>query len=268
MKYIKFLFIPVLLLLLSCSDSDDDQGIDGRPTNITRTTSDGSQVSTRFSYEGGRISKIQEIDFEEVFKYENGELISSYSHPLNSQIADGASTKTFTKSNNTIVVEITAEPSSQIFRYSIYLDDRGFPLRIVYDGIYKYNDEGLLLVESGGYYMTFDYNQTTKVLTKMTKYKYDTTDVLASYTYEYDENVGVFSQANMPTWYYVFSASRSASSSYNVLYLNYNHNVLKETITENGLSNIANFTYQYNSNKAPISLGTEIIGLPFVTFSY
>lgn len=267
MKYLKLLVLPLLFMLFSCGDSDDD-GINGRPTNITRTTSDGSQVTTRFSYQGGRVSQVREGDFEENFKYEDGELISSYSQPTNSQIADGTSTTTFTKSNNKIVVETSGTPSSQILRYTIDLGASNLPIKITYDGIYQLNEEGMLLKKSGDYYMTFEYNQASKVLTKMTKYKYDTIDVLASYTYEYDENVGVFSQANMPTWYYVFCASRSASSSYNVLYLNYNNNVLKETITEDGLASVSNFIYQYNSDKTPISLGTEIIGLPFVTFSY
>lgn len=280
----KRILTPLLLVMLCCvgiaSCSDDDNldltGINGKPSSVKRhssSTNEESRIS--FYYQGDKLSRtIEEKGSIYDFSYENNELTAVDLSPEDKTVADGHGSITFKKEgSNKIVIESSWEPSFDLYRMSLDLDANGIPVKIAEEGVYSRNTGNgeLSKIREGTYYALFTYNPATKALVKQTVYN-SSAKIVATYTYEYDDNVGAISKIELPLWYYAYKAfgNRDDRDTYNRLFFCYSGNILRETVKtdESTSESVYNYTYQYNKKHTPVVMGSDILGFSGISIEY
>lgn len=279
-RILQILFVLVCTIIVSCSDDDGDlqsTGINGKPGKVTIKYTDPSfnsiDTDVFFYYQGDKLTRTKAIKGSILdFSYQNNELISVATSPEDKNVADGHGSTTFSKEGSKITIQSWGEPSSDFFRWELQLDENNIPVKITDLGIYSHTgaDGELSKIKEGKYYSAFIYEQTTKNLVKQTVYDISTSIVVATYEYEYDKNLGAISKIDLPLWYYAYKAyiNRDYRNVYNSLFFNYSNNIQKETIdTEEGKS-VVNYNYQYNKSNTPVSMGSDIYGLPVISITY
>ncbi|MDR2950562.1 MAG: hypothetical protein LBV71_15350 [Prevotella sp.] len=277
---VRLLFILIcLVFVISCSDDDDNNlqstGVNGKPGKVIIKYTDPNSKDTDvfFYYKADKLTRTKAIKGSVLdFNYENNELKSVYTSPEDKEVADGHGSTKFSKESNKIIIESWGEPSSDLFRWELELDENNIPVKITEMGMYSPSGANgeLSKVRDGEYYSVFTYDQTTKNLVKQIVYNIGTSNIAATYEYEYDNNPGAISKIYLPLWYYAYKAymNREYRNVYNRLFFNYTNNIQKEIVdTEEGES-IVNYSYKYNKNNTPVSMGSDIYGLPAISITY
>ena len=278
---IRFLCILLCTVVIapSCSRDDDDlqlTGLNGKPSCIAYENDNNRDENVYFYYQGDKLSEIKEIKGSIWrFNYENNELVSIYSSPEDKEMMDGHGSVLFKKEGqDKIIIESWAEPSSELFRMELELDENNVPLKITESGFYAYNgaDGEFSKTRDGFYYAVFTYEPSTNNLLRQTIYAKNTDAKVVSYDYEYDSNVGAVSEIDLPLWYYASQAygNKNYRNAYNRLFFNYSNNLVKETINADGTADgdAFHYAYQYNDEKAPVFMGNDIAGIPSISISY
>ncbi len=276
---VRLLFILIcLVFVISCSDDDDNlqsTGVNGKPGKVSiKYSSDpnSADADVFFYYQRDKLARTKQIKGSILdFNYENNELVSVYTSPEDKEVADGHGSTKFRREGSKITIESWGEPSSDLFRWELELDENNIPVKITEIGVFSPGTTGeLSKVRDGKYYAAFVHNQTTKNLVKQTVYNISTSQIVSTYEYEYDNNQGAISKIDLPLWYYAYKAyiNREYRNVYNRLFFNYSNNIQKETAdTEEGES-VVNYSYQYNKSNTPASMGSDMYGLPAISITY
>lgn len=270
MKTKKFIYYSLFLAIIfgafiSCSDDDDDNypkltNESGKPSRFNISSATTGNRDIYLYYTGNLLSKKRDISKTEnalfmtnQFQYLNNQLASIYSFIENKDVADGSSSTVFKESTDkkSILVEVSATPSSLVEKFLIELSDSGMPTKITEEGSYTSGHDNQV-VKIGQYYALFEYD-TSKNIVKQTVYSIENGEVAETYKYEYDTNIGVLSKIDLPTWYYVYMnfLGRNSNELSSRLYLNYSNNIIKETTSQN---EVYSYGYTYNEAKAPTSM--------------
>ncbi|WP_298651022.1 hypothetical protein [uncultured Proteiniphilum sp.] len=278
---IRLLYILLCMVTItsSCSREDDDlqlTGLNGKPSSIGYDNDNKPNRNVYFYYQGDKLSEIKELKGSVTrLNYENNELVSVDFSPEDKEVMDGHGSVLFKKEGrDKIIIESWAEPSLELFRMEMKLDENNLPLKITESGFYSYNGaEGeFSKTVDGFYYAVFTYEPSTNNLLRQTIYTKDTDAKVVSYEYEYDSNMGAISEIDLPLWYYVYQAYRNKNyrNAYNRLFFNYTNNLIKETVHAEGTADgdIFHYTYQYNHGKIPVFMEHDIAGIPSIFITY
>lgn len=256
------LFVAMLtsLLLLSCNDDDDELKLtkkDGLPSFFEQINQTYN-TQIYFSYQDNQITLFKNDDGSTSrYNYESGfpsEIISG--PPTNA--ADGHGETRFIKeTDHKIRVEGWGEPSSMLHIREIELDDNGFPVKITDLGSFDRIDGNLIQMREGAKYAKITIDPTTKNLLKREVFKLKNSELIATYSYEYENTPGTMSSIDWPLWLFIYLCdgnSTSYTSSYRQFF-NYKNNLIKETAfnKEEGINCTVNYTYTYNQNGYPIT---------------
>lgn len=274
---------PALILacgavFAACSNDDDNlrtTRVNGMPSSIKYRDNDNEDKQVYFYYQDNRLSRIKEIKGSIMdFNYEDNELASVSTSPEDKNVMDGHGSSSFRKEgSNKIIIESSGEPSFDVYRIELELDDNNFPVKATETGLFSITGPNQLTkVWDGKNYAVFEYDRTTRNLIKQTVYDKKTSDVVATYTYEYDNNPGALSRMELPLWYYAYRAygNRDYNYNYSSLFFNYANNLLKETINkeETSEADITNYIYQYNNNNTPIVMDNDKNEVKNMTITY
>lgn len=242
------------LLLLSCNDDDDDLELtkkDGQPSMFEQ-----SSTKIYFSYQNNQITQRKTKNGSTAhYTYENGSLAKiSFTPPPN--VADGHGSSSFIQeSENKIRVESWGEPSFDIHVQEIEVDNANNQVKITEIGSFKQGPDGLTKVYEGTRYTQITLDPFTKNIVKREVFSNETSELLATYSYEYDNNPGTMSSIDWPLWLRIYLCEDYSYSyySYQRQYFNYKNNLIKE-IADNKEENTeytVNYTYDYNKNGYP-----------------
>jgi hypothetical protein len=276
MKQRFFFFIFLFsTCIISCSDTESHGFICGSGSgNLSYIEyNNGEKISLCYDYQGN-IAQI---------KVENG-TISSYSYSsknndftsisvsyIDNSIFDGYGGITFKKeSRNKIIIESSGAPSFYKHRQELELDDNGIPVKITDIGTYSFSGEEIPRLEGEKeYYSEFTYDPETKNLLNQVLYSKNSSEAIATYTYEYDSNPGIMSDVNLPLWFYTYYAYHN-SHIYGGLFFNHHNNIIKETIDSNIMTGqvVVNYKYQYNSEGFPISMENNFYEVNYASILY
>lgn len=251
------------IFIVSCDNDDNDlqvTGINGKPSGIKY-----DNTNAFFYYQGSKLSRIKEIKGSILdFKYENNELVSISYSPEDKGVQDGIGSTVFRKEgSNKIIIESSGAPSFSLYRHELEVNENNIPIKITEVGIYDRTGTSgeLSKVMDGKYYAVFTYDSDNKNLIKQTLYNKSTSEIVTTYDYEYDNNLGIMSKIDLPLWFYAYKAygARDFRNTYNRIYFNYCNNVIKETISDVSVTrqNVFNYNYQYNKADVPISMGGD-----------
>ena len=264
MKVAHFLLMLFCIAAISCNDDELQlTKMQGKPSSIS------SNIDNRkmfFFYKGNHLSEIKELHYvrsKSIYNYsdENNDLMSISSMIEDKNIADGSGFIRFRKEDGKIIIESSGEPGFDIFRLELELDNNNNPVKITDMGIFSYtgvNGE-ISKIAEGDYYAVFTYNQATKNLTRLVVYDKISTEEVASYDYEYDNNVGAVSKMGLPLWYYAYKAFmlRDSNDIFHKIYFNHSNNIIFEKVTaasHNPEQNTYEYIYKYNKANTPVSM--------------
>lgn len=270
MKKATLQILPALCLLCTMSCNSDDRdlqltGENGKPGKISCSDYDRGR-NVYLYYQGNRLSEIKEKGGSILrFNYENNEPVSVSVSPDDRNVADGHGSTVFRKEEgNRIMIESSGEPSFELYRRELELDENRIPVRITEAGVYSRGVNGELVQDMDGqYYAEFTYDPATRQLLKQVVHDKGTSEITAVYEYEYDGNTGAASRIDLPLWYCAYMAyrNRDFKSTWNWLFLSYSGNPVRETgIWTDGEQRIYNYSYQYNSEHTPVSMETDLFG--------
>ncbi|MDR1332656.1 MAG: hypothetical protein LBK07_11205 [Tannerella sp.] len=262
--------LPALLLLCaaSCSDSDLQlTGENGKPGKISYNSYDRDS-HVYFYYQGNRLSEIKDKGSSILsFKYENNEPVSVSVSPDNREVADGNGSTVFKrKDGNRITIESSGEPSFDLYVRELELDENHIPVRIMEAGVYSRTGANgeLTQVMDGLYYAEFTYDPATRQLLKQVVHDKSTSEIIATYVYEYEGNTGAASKIDLPLWYgaYMAYGHRDYKNAWSWLFLSYSGNIVRETatLTDDG-QRVYNYTYRYNSERTPVSMEIDLLDM-------
>lgn len=272
-----FFALLCAIVIVSCSNDDGDlqlTGVNGKPSSIKIHNSDMGDIF--FYYQGNKPSSIKQIKGTiSYFEYENNELVSVGFSPEDKNIADGSGSTSFKKEGtNKIIIESWVEPSSNKHRWELEINEDNIPVKIIDRGIFFITESGgaYFIHTEGEHYGIFSYDPVTKNLKSQTIYSIKTGKIVATYTYEYDSNIGAISEIDLPLWYYAYSGyrNRNSASTYNRLFFNYSNNIVKETITSEDVTTqgVFNYTYKYNKENAPIFMESDKQNVESLSITY
>ncbi len=205
-NYLSLLAIIALLFVstsfIGCSDDDDDwkkTNIEGRPSKIDYE----GDPSTYLYYKNDKLIQVKsEESTAKQFTYENNELTEVYTYQTNPDIMDGTSQASYKREGNKITVKRSGEPGGNYYLVQeIELGTNELPIKITNKG-FQYDNDEYPLPEQVLYYTLFTYDDVSnKKLIKKEVYEVDTNKKVGTYTYEYDNNKGMFSNNGLPGWY-------------------------------------------------------------------
>lgn len=241
---------------LSCSDDDNFPytGQNGRMSGVKFP----DDTFVQFHYIGSRITQIKDSEgFVSDFSYEgNGPSKITY-YPTDDRIADGNGVTSFKREANKIRVESWGEPSSSLYVQEIELDENEMPVTITDKGIYEYSADGPVKVEEGNYYAFLTFDPVTRSLLKEEVYSFKTSEMVATFSYEYEETPGVMSKVDLPLWFYAYKMHMSYwENSASNLYFNYSQNLTRKVIedTRNSSHTDIRYSYEYNKSGFPVKM--------------
>ena len=271
------------LCVISCSDDDDNLKLtkeNGKPSGITYA--DKSEAF--FYYEGNKLKTIKEIKGTiSEYEYEAGELVSVSYSPEDKAVADGHSSVNFEQlEGNKINIESWGEPSSNLYRWELELDDSGLPQKMTEVGVFAHDGSGQVVKKiEGEFYAKYIYDSATKNLTQIKLYRKNTSALHSTYDFEYDNNPGVMSKIDLPLWYYAYAAYRNKdfSGNFNKLFYCYSNNILKETKMLNDVMGfgvdlmdvepvVITYSYSYNKENYPETQASSQYDLNPIKITY
>lgn len=265
-----FLAALSLLTITSCSDDDNNDvpntNVKGKPSVLSfYDYFDGgsnSNISYLYNKENTIRRTISNSSYSD-FTYKDGVLTFINSGQLDSNVADGHSSIKFDKDENKITIDAWGEPSSIIYRYEIVLDDNNIPTKLNELGNFRHNEKGDLVQETDGYYYSiFTYDASGKKLMKQSIYIKQDSRFIYEIDYGYDNNPGLFSKVDLPTWYIAYKAFESKSNimlSSNIYLSNINNLLSKKTkVKETNTDLIVNYTLKYDTDNYPISISGDV----------
>ncbi|MDR2809290.1 MAG: hypothetical protein LBB84_01870 [Tannerellaceae bacterium] len=266
MQKISFYFLFVILLVgtLACN-KDESIRLSGKPDKIT--CSDNTAVS--FSYQDDRLLRITESGSGSTieFDYEGGELSGLSYRPTDPRMADGTAYQRFQKTGERkITVESGGEPALDSSRMNeIELDAEDFPIKITEAGIYSIGGGGVITkVREGEYYTLFTWDTSTKQLLKKETCRIETSEVVATYTYRYDNAPGIMSQIDCPIWLYTYWNHERyyALGTYHALFFGHTNNLVEATIEDelNDRHEVLTYIYNYSPEGFPVSVSIQRSG--------
>lgn len=244
------------LLLLSCNDDDDlkltkEEGLPG-----FFEQNDGTKIYV--SYQGNQPTQVKKKNGSATtYKYEGG-IPSEIIFTPPKDVADGHGGTSFIKEgDNKIRVESWGEPSSLLYVKEIELDKDKTPVKITNIGAFERGPEGLFKVYDGVEFVKITIDPITKNILKNEVFSLENSELLATYSYEYDNNPGTMSEIDWPLWLFIYYCSDNASyyDSYYRQFFNYKNNLVKETVDNKAESTTytVNYTYTYSKNGYPVS---------------
>lgn len=240
----------------SCSDNDNSKGENSRPSSIETNQEQKSKI--KFHYQDDRISKIIKEKGSTIhFEYNNNELISIFLSPTDPQKADGNLIK-FSKKGNKVIV--TKSNDSESHTEEIELDENNIPIKMTYKGLYFPEFEDY---NNYTYHSSFTFDSQTQKLLKEEIFFENSSDIIYTYTYEYEDSPGIFSKVNLPLWFYVYCCHqfRNSTTGIELLFTNYANNILEKNIAllvdDMILNTRINYTYSYNKNGFPSIVTTH-----------
>jgi hypothetical protein len=271
-----FTYLLVFLtLIVSCKDNDEQwqiTGINGRPSRVD--LDNGSAI--RFAYKQGELYSVVELKssiFE--FQYENQALSSINISPQDKDVADGHASVVFRKEGaSKIIAEWSGEPSFDLLRCELELDESGMLTKLTENGVYSHTgaNGGLSLVQEGLYYVEFTYQSVTNNLIKLVIHDKSTSRVVETFDYEYDNYLGAASEMGLPLWYYAYNAysKRHLQTPYDKLLLNYHNNIVRETAVMESVADPiqVSYIYKYNDANVPVRMGNNLPKVSFLTITY
>lgn len=244
------------LLFLSCND-DDDLRItkkDGQPSLFEQS----SNTKIYFSYQDNQITQIKRKNGSTAqYTYENGTLSKiSFTPPAN--VADGNGSSTFIQeSENKIRVESWGEPSFDIYVKEIEVHNDNNQVTITEIGSFEQGPDGLTKTYEGTKYTQITLDPITKNIIRREVFNIANSELLATYSYEYDNNPGTMSSIDWPLWLHIYLCEDRSYSYYSQerQFFNYKNNLIKETVDnkEENAKYTVNYTYTYNKNGYPIT---------------
>lgn len=256
------LFVAMLssILLLSCNDDDDlkltkEEGLPG-----FFEQNDGTKFYV--SYLGNQPTQVKRKGGSTTsYEYEEG-IPSKIVFTPPKDVADGNGATSFTKEDdNKIRVESWGEPSFDLYVQEIELDEEKNPVRITDIGAFERGPEGLTKVRDGVKYVKITIDPTTKNILKNEVFSLENSELLATYSYEYDNNPGTMSKIDWPLWLFIYYCNNNSSyyNSYYRQFFNYKNNLVKETADDKAESTnyTVNYTYTYNKNGYPVSASND-----------
>ncbi|MDR2918539.1 MAG: permease [Tannerella sp.] len=240
------------LLLLSCNDDDLELTKKGGQPSLFEQNS----TKIYFSYQDNQITQIKKKNGSTIhYTYENGSLSNlSFTPPPN--VADGHGSSTFIQeSENKIRVESWGEPSFDIHVQEIEVNNN--QVKITEIGSFQQGPDGLTKVYEGKRYTQITLDPATKNILKREVFSIETSELLATYSYEYDNNPGTMSAIDWPLWLRIYFCEDNSFSYYSQYrqYFNYKNNLIKETADnkEENTEYTVNYTYTYNKSGYPIT---------------
>ncbi|MDR2041049.1 MAG: permease [Tannerella sp.] len=262
-----FVYISVIALFslgtLSC-DGEEEGRPSGKPVKIK--SSDNSGAS--FSYEGNRLVQMQENGSGSTiaFRYENGELASLSFSPTDPKVADGHGYTRFKREENgKITVESGGEPATDMFRVQeIELDANHFPIKITDLGVYSIGKEGRTKEYDGAYCSLFSWDASTGQLLREEVCEIGTSQVVATYTYKYDNAPGLLSEVDCPLWFYAYwnRERHYALGTYRALFFGYANNLTEVTIDDSpdDRHEVLKYDYDYSPEGFPVAVSLQTSG--------
>ncbi|MDR1600957.1 MAG: hypothetical protein LBS42_00825 [Tannerella sp.] len=262
-----FIYFPVISLFLlgtvAC-DGEDGGRLSGKPVRIKSSYSD----DVSFSYQGDRLLRIVENGPGSTitFGYENGELASLSFSPTDPKMADGNAYARFKKEENgNITVERGGEPDFNIYVQEIELDADNFPVKITDAGAWSVGKGGERTKEHDGEYCSlFSWDASTGLLLKEEVREIKTSQVVAVYTYKYDNAPGVMSKVDCPLWFYAYwnRQRHYAIGIYNALFSGYANNLVEATVDDdlNDRHEVLQYAFDYSSEGFPVAVSAQTSG--------
>jgi hypothetical protein len=275
---VTFTFICLLALGFASCSKNDSEPLTGQPGQPSRITYNNETIY--FSYQDNQLYRITEKEGAGIvteFTYEGDELTSVSSQVTNPMIADGSSFTGFRQEGeNKIAVHSTAEPSSQYYEREIELNDHVLPVKMTETGTYDYivPEEGSkaewIKIQEGQYYTHFSWDASTGNLLKKETFLAKTSELIASYTYKYDNAPGVVSKTGCPAWFYAYwggGMHSAVGTTYHMIFSNYANNLIEATIDDyaNDRHGTYTYTYTYNPEGYPVSIAIQSSGQDFAT---
>lgn len=251
------LLFSLFISYVSCSDDNDLKGANGRPSFIK--TDQDQKGNIEFYYQDKCISKIIEEKGSTIhFEYDNDELISISLSPTDPQKADGNIFIKFSREGNKIIAIKSGDCDSST--EEIELDKNNIPIKMKYKGLYfpEFND-----YYNYAYYSSFTFDTQTQKLLKEEIFSENTSDIIYTYTYEYEDSPGIFSEINLPLWFHAYCSHqlRNSTTGIELLFINYMNNISEKNIEllvdDVIISQKINYTYSHNKNGFPNSVTTH-----------
>lgn len=193
LNYILLFFLPISYT--SCSNTDESNSENGRPNFIIINQEQKSKI--KFYYQDDYISKIIEEKGSTIhFEYNNDELISIFLSPTDPQKADDNILIKFSRKGNKVIV--TKSDNSESSAEEIELDENNIPIKMTYKGLYFPEFEKYY---NYTYHSSFTFDSQTQELLKEEIFFENSSDIIYTYTYEYEDSPGIFSKVNLPLWF-------------------------------------------------------------------
>lgn len=246
-------FDYILLLVLfmgytSCSDNDNSKSENGKPSFIETNQNVKSRI--KFYYQDNHISKIVEKEGSTIyFEYNNNELISLSLCPTNQEIMDGNIFIKFSKVENKIIINKSGDCETSTAE--IELNENDIPIKMTYKGL-DFPELENSFNPNISYYSQFTFAPQTSKLLKEEIFYQNYSDIIYSYTYEYEESPGIFNEINLPLWFHAYCChyARNATTGFELLFANYTNNVLEKNIDlfvdDMILNTRINYVYSYD----------------------
>lgn len=249
LNYILLFFLPISYT--SCSNTDESNRENGRPNFIIINQEQKSKI--KFYYQDDYISKIIEEKGSTIhFEYNNDELISIFLSPTDPPKADDNILIKFSRKGNKVIV--TKSDNSESSTEEIELDENNIPIKMRYKGLYFPEFEKYY---NYTYHSSFTFDSQTQELLKEEIFFENSSDIIYTYTYEYEDSPGIFSKVNLPLWFYAYCSHqfRNSTTGIELLFTNYANNIIEKNIDllvdDMILNTRINYTYSYNKDGFP-----------------
>lgn len=256
------LFTTMILsvCLLSCN-SDDELKLtkkEGQPSLFENN----DKSNMHLSYQNNQITRIKDMGGSMAeYHYENGIPSQIIFSPAKGMIDGNGDTRFIKENDNKIRVESWGEPSPYLHVQEITFDDDQQSVHITDIGSFEYRTDSLYKVREGIRQCKITLDPSTKNILKREEFSLEKSELVATHSYEYDNNPGTMSHIDWPLWLYIYSCeSRSTLyDSPNRQFFNYKNNLIKETVDNKAenTSYTVNYTYTHNKNGYPISAAND-----------